>query len=242
MVQGASRGLGLELSCQLLDRYDRVVATCRRPQDATELRDLARVAGDRMRVVTLDVEDEASVARAAEAVRAETDRLHLLLNVAGLLHDGPLGPEKRLDDVQPEHLARVFAVNAFGPLLVAKHFGSLLTHGERAVLANLSARVGSIGDNRLGGWYAYRASKAAQNMFTRNVAIELGRRSKALVVLALHPGTVDTQLSAPFSRRVPEGKLFPVSRAARQLLDIVDGATPGDSGSFFAWDGQPIEW
>ena len=165
-----------------------------------------------------------------------------MINVAGLLHDGELGPEKKLDHVRPEHLARVFAVNAFGPLLVSKHFAPLLTHGERAVLANLSARVGSIGDNRLGGWYAYRASKAAQNMFTRNVAIELGRRSKQLVVLALHPGTVATDLSAPFSRRVPAGKLFDVERGARQLLAVIDGASPDDTGRFFAWDGQQIEW
>ena len=127
---------------------------------------------------------------------------------------------------------------------MAKHFHRLLTdHRERAVLANLSARVGSIEDDRLGGWYAYRGSKAAQNLFTRNLSIELGRLSKRVIVLALHPGTVDTDLSAPFQRNVPEERLFSVERAARQLLEIVDHASRDTHhGGFFAWDGAPIPW
>lgn len=165
-----------------------------------------------------------------------------LVNVAGLLHDGRLGPERRLEEVDPAQLARLFAVNAYGPLLVAKHFYRLMVHEERAVLANVSARVGSIGDNRLGGWYAYRASKAAQNMFTKNLAIEFKRRAKNLVVVALHPGTVDTDLSRPFRRSVPPSKLFSVDRAASQLLEIIDQVGPADSGNFIGWDGQRIPW
>ncbi len=173
---------------------------------------------------------------------AHEGRLDRLVNVAGILHEGALGPEKKLADIDPAHLHRVFAVNAFGPLLVAKHFARFLVHGEPAVLANLSARVGSIGDDRLGGWYAYRASKAAQNMFTKNLSIELARHSKALAVIALHPGTVDTALSAPFTRRVPKEKLFDTERAARQLLAVIDGVTAEDTGRFFAWDGTEIPW
>jgi NAD(P)-dependent dehydrogenase (short-subunit alcohol dehydrogenase family) len=241
LIQGASRGIGLELTRLLLERGARVVATCRAPERADALASLG-VTHDGLRVVRLDVEDEASIADAAARVRAAAPRLHLLMNVAGILHDGPLGPEKKLDEVDPANLHRVFAVNAFGPLLVAKHFAPLLRHDEPAVLANLSARVGSIGDDRLGGWYAYRASKAAQNMFTKNLSIELGRRAKNLTVVALHPGTVDTGLSAPFTSRVPPDKLFSPARAARQLLAIVDGVTPEDTGRFFAWDGQEIPW
>ncbi|MGF1466841.1 MAG: SDR family oxidoreductase [Sandaracinaceae bacterium] len=242
LVQGASRGLGLELARQLLSEHDQVVATCRDPGGAVELLALAREAAGRLVVLPLDVEDEASIGEAADAVRARTERLDVLMNVAGILHDGGLQPEKKLDRVDPRNLERVFAINAFGPLLVAKHFEPLLTHGGRAVLANLSARVGSIGDNRLGGWYAYRASKAAQNMFTRNLAIELGRRNERLIVLALHPGTVDTGLSAPFQRSVPDERLFSTERAARQLLRIVREATVEDTGAFFAWDGSTIPW
>jgi len=235
IVQGSSRGLGLELVRQLLARGERVVATCRDPDAGSELRETGA------RVLRVDVEDEPSIAAAADALAGE--RAHLLMNVAGLLHDGEdLQPEKKLADVDPAALARLFAVNATGPLLVAKHLAPLLLHGRRAVLANVSARVGSIADNRLGGWYGYRASKAAQNMVTRTLAIELGRKSEALVAVALHPGTVDTDLSAPFSRRVPPERLFSTQRAAAQLLTVVDAVLPSETGSFFAWDGSAIPW
>lgn len=236
VIQGASRGLGLEFVRQLRATHH-VVATCRDPESATELGALG------VETLPLDVTDEASVVRAAEAVGVGHPAVHLLLNVSGLLHDADgLGPEKRLADIDPAALARVFAVNAYGPLLVAKHFHRLLTrHKGRAVLANLSARVGSIEDNRLGGWYAYRGSKAAQNLFTRNLAIELGRASKELIVMALHPGTVETDLSAPFRRNAPV--VFPAAQAVRQLLDVIEGATrETHHGGFFAWDGQPIPW
>ena len=176
-------------------------------------------------------------------MRDETERLHLLVNCAGVLHESDaLRPEKKLESVSPDALRRVFEVNAFGPLLVAKHFHELLRHDERAVLANVSARVGSIGDDRAGGWYAYRGSKAAQNLFTKNLSIELGRRAKNVVCVALHPGTVDTDLSRPFQGSVRETSLFEPSRAARQLLDVIDGLTPEQSGSFLAWDGREIPW
>jgi NAD(P)-dependent dehydrogenase (short-subunit alcohol dehydrogenase family) len=239
LVQGANRGLGLAFVRALKARGDTVVGTCRRPEEAGEL------AATGAEVLRLDVTDEASIAAAAAEVRAHHGRLDLLLNVAGILHRGSdIQPEKKLDEVHPAALEEVFRINAFGPLLVAKHFRDLLTsHRERAVLANLSARVGSIGDNRLGGWYAYRASKSAQNMFTRGLSIELGRRSEALIVMALHPGTVDTGLSKPFQRSVKPGKLFEVDRAAAQLLAVVDGATrETHHGGFFAWDGAPIPW
>ena len=142
----------------------------------------------------------------------------------------------------PAVLRHVFEVNAFGPLVVAKHFLPLLKHSERAVLANLSARVGSIGDNRLGGWYAYRASKAAQNMFTRNLSLELARRAPKVICVALHPGTVDTELSKPFQGGVSPDRLFDADRAARQLLEVIDGLRPEQTGRFLAWDGTTIPW
>ncbi|MEM6930148.1 MAG: SDR family NAD(P)-dependent oxidoreductase, partial [Myxococcota bacterium] len=151
-------------------------------------------------------------------------------------------PEKRLEHVAPDALATVFAVNAFGPILVAKHVAPLLHHDRRAVFAAVSARVGSIGDNRLGGWYAYRASKSALNQLLRTLSIELARRSPNVIVVSVHPGTVDTDLSHPFQRRVPAHKLFSTERAADQLIDVIDGLTPEDTGSFRAWDGSPIEW
>jgi NAD(P)-dependent dehydrogenase (short-subunit alcohol dehydrogenase family) len=173
-----------------------------------------------------------------------TDRLHLVVNCAGILHGGPqaLAPEKRLADVRADALATSFAVNAFGPLLVAKHFEQLLSHRDRAVFASISARVGSIGDNRLGGWYAYRGAKAAQNMFTRTLAIEWARSRRNVACVALHPGTTDTDLSRPFQANVPPAKLFSTERTVRQLLAVIDRLTPADSGRFLAWDGSEIPW
>jgi NAD(P)-dependent dehydrogenase (short-subunit alcohol dehydrogenase family) len=127
-------------------------------------------------------------------------------------------------------------------LLVAKHFEPLLAHRERAVFASISARVGSIGDNRLGGWYAYRGSKAAQNMFTKTLAIEWARSRRNVICIALHPGTTDTELSRPFQANVPPQKLFSVERTVTQLLAVIDRLTPADSGRFLAWDGTEIAW
>lgn len=245
VIQGASRGIGLECVRQLLaePRVGCVYAMCRRPGRAEELQALAEEHPSRLTTVPLDVTDEASIEDAAATVGARSRRLHLLFNVAGVLHDGgDLLPEKRLADVRLENLERSFRVNAFGPLLVARAFHGLLTHGEHAVLANMSARVGSIGDNRLGGWYAYRGAKAAQNMFTRGLAVELGRKSPALVCVAMHPGTTDTALSEPFQARVPEGRLFTTTYTVTRLLAVIDGLGAEDSGSFLAWDGQAIPW
>ena len=245
LVQGASRGIGLEFVRQLLaePQIGRLFATCRAPDQAGEL---AALANDdpRLSVVALDATREESIARAADQVAAGTDRLHLVVNCAGILHGGPaaIAPEKRLADVRPEALVASFAVNAIGPLLLAKHLERLLAHRERAVFASISARVGSISDNRLGGWYAYRGAKAAQNMFTRTLAIEWARSRRNVVCVALHPGTTDTDLSRPFQGNVPAEKLFPVERTVRQLLDVIDHLGPADTGRFLAWDGREIPW
>jgi NAD(P)-dependent dehydrogenase (short-subunit alcohol dehydrogenase family) len=245
LVQGASRGIGLEFVRQLLREpcFDRVFAACRAPDGADPLVGLA-AADPRLCPVALDVADEASIEAAARAVAGGTDRLHLVVNCAGVLHSGAadLAPEKRLADVGAAALAASFAVNAFGPLLVAKHFDRLLAHRERAVFASISARVGSIGDNRLGGWYAYRGAKAAQNMFTKTLAIEWARSRRNVVCVALHPGTTDTDLSRPFQGNVPPEKLFPSERTVRQLLGVIDRLTPADSGRFLAWDGSEVPW
>ncbi|MCR9095761.1 MAG: SDR family oxidoreductase [bacterium] len=244
LVQGASRGLGLAFVRALLERpdVDRVVATSRAPDRSEALATLGETHGAALDLLALDVRDEASIALAASTLTDRgIERLHTLVNCAGVLHEGAaLGPEKRLEAIDPDRLRTVFEVNAFGPILVAKHLLPKLRHDERAVIANLSARVGSIEDNRLGGWYAYRASKSAQNMFTRTLAIELRRRATNVICLALHPGTVDTDLSRPFQGGVPPEKRFAPERAAAQLLAVMDGATPEDSGGFFAWDGAPI--
>ncbi len=187
----------------------------------------------------LDLTDEASIAAAAAQVAAGPPP-SLIFVATGVLSEGERGPEKALRDLDPDWLARVFAINTIGPALVAKHFLPLLPRTGTPVFAALSARVGSISDNRLGGWHGYRASKAALNMLIRNFAIDARRRNDRSIVVGLHPGTVDTKLSAPFRGAVAPGKLFDAERAALQLLDVVEGLKPVDSGKCFAWDGVEI--
>lgn len=245
-LQGASRGIGLGFVRRLLaaGRVARVYASARNPQASQALVELRGEHPDRLELVTVDVTDEGTIKRAAQKVRGEVGELHFLVNVAGILHDESTGvkPEKSLRDLDPASLHRTFSVNAFGPILMAKHFHSHFRHGRRAYWANMSARVGSIGDNYLGGWYGYRASKAALNQFTRTMSIEMGRKAPETVVVALHPGTVDTGLSEPFQANVSPEKLFSVERAVDQLMEVIGGLGPDDSGGFFAWDGQPVEW
>ncbi|MGM0554892.1 MAG: SDR family oxidoreductase [Myxococcota bacterium] len=246
LIQGASRGIGLELVRQLVEQrgFDTVIGTSRFPEKSDGLRALEDEHIEHVHKVALDVTDEDSVRDARGEVGTIVDSLDLIFNVAGVLHDESSGltPEKSLRDVDPSSFAQSFAVNATGPILVAKYFSDLLPRKEPAVIANMSARVGSIGDNYKGGWYAYRASKAAQNQLTRTLSIEIGRRHKKSICVALHPGTVDTQLSQPFQDRVPEDQLFSVERAAEQLLDVIDGLDEDDTGQFFDWAGEPVEW
>ena len=246
VIQGASRGIGLGFVRALLEdeRVETLVATSRHPEQSDPLRWLRDEHPRRLHLVELDVTDEASVRAAARSVGELTDELHFLFNVAGLLHDDSRGmhPEKSLHDIDPAHLQRSFAVNATGPILVAKHFHPLFRHGRRAVFANMSARVGSIGDNYKGGWYGYRASKAAQNQLTRTLSVEIGRKAPETICVALHPGTVDTGLSEPFHDYVPDEQLFTVEESVDKLLAVIDGLEADDTGRFFDYAGEPIEW
>jgi len=187
----------------------------------------------------LDLLDEASIAAAAATV-AKGPAPSLVIVATGLLHAGEHGPEKALRDLDPDWLARVYAVNAIGPALVAKHFLPIMPKAARSVFAALSARVGSISDNQLGGWYGYRASKAALNMLVRNIAIEERRRNARAIIVALHPGTVDTALSRPFQGNVQPQRLFDPERAALQLLDVIEDLKVADSGKLFDFEGKEV--
>ncbi len=190
----------------------------------------------------IDIEDEASIAAAAEL--AARDRpLDLVFVASGILWEGEeLRPEKAIRDIDVNGLMRLYAINAAGPTLVAKHFLPKLRKNSRTLFAALSARVGSISDNRLGGWYSYRASKAALNMLLRTLAIEHARQWPQSVVAGLHPGTVDTGLSRPFTARTPRQQLFSAETSARHLIGVMDKLGPDDTGQTFAWDGSRIEF
>jgi NAD(P)-dependent dehydrogenase (short-subunit alcohol dehydrogenase family) len=189
--------------------------------------------------IPIEYSSEASIAAAA-AHAAQSQPLDLVIVANGLLHDGALTPEKALKDISAEKFHRIFAVNTITPALIAKHFLPKLNAHKPSIFAALSARVGSISDNRLGGWYAYRASKAALNMVIKSAAIEIARKNKQAIVVGLHPGTVDSGLSKPFQGNVPDEKLFTPAYAAVQLLDVLRELSPEQTGKCFAWDGLEV--
>ena len=189
----------------------------------------------------LDLTCDTDLDQLGEVLRGKPP-LRLVLNTAGWLHDGQRGPEKRLSRVERAGLEQAFSINAYGAILLARAVESALGHGQSAWFASLSARVGSIGDNRLGGWYGYRAAKAAQNQLLRTLAVGWQRRLPSVCVTLLHPGTTATALSEPFRRGVPPEKLFSAERAAGHLLDVLATQGSDDSGRFLAWDGSTIPW
>lgn len=220
VVIGASGGIGAAVAKQLTvsERFAHVHA-------------LSRATG-------FDLTDEASIAAAADGV-SKGPAPTLIFVATGVLHHSQ-APERTYRAMTAVHLLRDYQVNTVGPALVMKHFAPLMPRDRRAVFAALSARVGSIGDNRLGGWHSYRASKAALNMLLKNLSIELARSHPQAVVAGLHPGTVDTALSEPFQRGVAAGKLFTPAMSSERLLSVLDRLTPADSGGVFAWDGARV--
>lgn len=254
LVQGASRGIGFAIVSNLLESTQaRVVATCRSPAEAHGLERLSREHGDRLLVTALDVTDEATIAAAAAAAGEYAGgRIQALFNVAGVLKDPALeiDAEKRVTRVSQVGATNAFLVNAIGPMLVAKHFTPLLVAAARkprpkvagmpAVPAAVffSARVGSTTENGLGGWYSYRASKAACNSFVRSLAIEL--RSRKVAAIALHPGTVDTDMTRAFATARAKYTVQEPHRAAQNLCGLVESLTLADTGKFLDWERKQV--
>ncbi|MDF1683244.1 MAG: SDR family NAD(P)-dependent oxidoreductase [Legionellaceae bacterium] len=188
---------------------------------------------------SIDYSSEGSIAEAAE-IAAKEKPLDLVIVTNGILHDGQFMPEKSLRDLSAENLRRTFEVNTITPALIAKYFLPKLNQEKPSIFSALSARVGSISDNQLGGWYAYRSSKAALNMIIKNAAIEVSRRNKQAIIIGLHPGTVDSNLSKPFQGNVADGKLFTPEYSARRLLEVLENLSLKQTGKCFAWDGEEI--
>jgi NAD(P)-dependent dehydrogenase (short-subunit alcohol dehydrogenase family) len=232
-VFGASGGIGEALCKALLTDSALETLYCGARQEVA-------VNDARMRPFSFDLMEETGIADAA-VLMADDGPLDLIFVATGTLHDGfGQGPEKSWRGIDAGTMARALAINTIGPALIAKHMLPLLPRKERGVFAALSARVGSVSDNRLGGWHSYRASKAALNMLVRNFAIEAAQRSPNAIVVALHPGTVDSALSKPFQRGVTPEQLFSPEQSATYLLSVIDDLEPADSGGLFAWDGTQI--
>lgn len=221
LILGASGGIGGAL-CRALKAREWQVTGLSRTADA------------------LDLTDEQSVSCAAS--RLKDQRFEMIFNATGALVINGAEPEKSISAITAQAMADQFALNAIGPALALKYFSPLLAgrrEGARAVFASLSARVGSIGDNRLGGWISYRAAKAAQNQILHTAAIEVARHHKGAIVVALHPGTVKTPLTAKYAGRHPT---ITRERATEALLSVLDGLSPADTGGFFDWLGKAVTW
>lgn len=256
VVNGSSRGIGLQFVKSLVERTKgTVVACCRSPESASGLNEFIDTLDDpsRVCVIPLDLEDQDSIENAAATIRDKFNRVDVLLNVAGLLGDAKTtpGPERSITKLERNWVEKTMAVNVIGPVMLSKELAPLMKTKQRgkkgdeeprpvSVIASLSARVGSISDNELGGWYSYRFSKAALNQATRTMAHELKRQGTWTV--ALHPGTTDTDLSKPFQKNVAEGRLFPVDFTVNQLLDCVDSMTADHSGGLYDWAGKAISF
>ena len=248
LVLGASQGIGFGFVQHLLNQETiaQVYATYRSSESAAPLLALAQQYGDRLTCIELEITDEDQIIRCLQQVaadlRASDRQLGWVINCIGMLHQGDLQPEKSLRQIKTEQLLTYFQVNSIGSILLAKHLATMIKTTDRVIFATISAKVGSITDNQLGGWYGYRASKAALNMFMRSIAIEYRRTCKGAIVVVLHPGTTETGLSEPFRRGVPPEKLFSIDRSVGQLMKVMDGLSPEDSGEFFSWDGTPLPW
>lgn len=233
VVVGAGGAMGEAFCRALLDKpsIQQIFALGRDPAPLAEI-------SEKVTPVTVNIRDEASIQAAAEHI--DDNSLDMVIIASGMLHDDAVSPEKRLSACSSEAMHQLFDVNAVAPLLLSKHLAPKLKRQANAKLAILSARVGSISDNRAGGWYAYRASKAAVNMLIKCMSIELGRQDQSLTVVGLHPGTVDSRLSASFQANVKPGKLFSPAQSAGYLLSVLDGLDSRHTGRLFAWDGEEI--
>lgn len=216
MIIGASGGIGAALA-DALEHRGEVLRLSRRADG-------------------MDLTDEASVERVLGALDGSFDRV---LVTTGALQIGGAEPEKTIRALDPDAMAAQFALNAIGPALVLKHLLPLIPRDRRSVIAVLSARVGSIGDNHIGGWISYRAAKAAVNQVLRTTAIEYGRLRKQAILVALHPGTVRTRLTGPYLGR---HRSVTPEEAAQNLIRVIDGLSPEDSGRFFDWAGKAVPW
>ena len=233
-VFGATGGIGKALTHNLSENKntERVFAISRSPNKQNN---------HKVTSLQADIENENDIKRVADYLRSNVGELHMVLVATGVLHvRDKIKPEKSWRAIDANSLETIFRINAFGPALIAKHFLPLLARKRKSIFAALSARVGSIEDNHLGGWYAYRGSKAALNMLIRTLSIELNRLNPHAICVGLHPGTVNTSLSKPYQGSVPKKDLFSAQHSAGYLLNVVNNLQKEHSGRIFAWDGKPI--
>ena len=243
VIFGAGHGIGLALLKQLNESNSEalIFATYRNKEKARELLDYSISFPEKIKLFQVNPSIESEIEEIKQSIASQTKSIDLIINSIGFLQDSNMGPEKSLRDINYENLLKSFQINSIITPMIAKHFTSLLTNSEISLLATVSAKVGSIEDNRLGGWYGYRASKAALNMFIKTIAIEYQRNKKRIIVVSLHPGTTITELSKPHIAR-SKLKLHTPQETAKNLLKVIDETSLDNSGGFYSWDGSELPW
>lgn len=244
LITGATGGIGSALVHQLLLRHPgaKVYATGRRQEGLDALLDTCGEDRPRLTTIVLDALDEDALVSLSNRIKEESGGLDVCIHTIGALHGEGLKAEKSLRDLSLQTLLHSFSVNTVSFLLLAKHLHKLFRHEHPTILAAISAKVGSIGDNQLGGWYSYRASKAALNMAVRNVALEYTRTGCKTTTVSLHPGTTETVLSKPFTGAYPADKLATPAKTAERLVDVLSKVASPENGQFLNWDGTTLPW
>lgn len=243
IIVGAGHGIGFALVKLIIETYENInlVASYRQESQAQGLLDLAQKYQNRLWAVPMDPSQDEQVKDFAMGFGQKYHKAHLLINCIGFLHDQNFKPEKSLDSISSEQMLKSFHINSVITALLARFFLPYFRHKDSSCFCALSAMVGSIEDNALGGWYSYRASKAALNMIVKNMALEYQRRGTKTVVLAVHPGTTKTDLSRPFLSHVKHQIHEPLG-SAKNILQVISGKSPDDSGLFYNWDNSRIPW
>ena len=239
VIQGAGRGLGLAFAHHAIGAgATNLYLTARNPEASEGYRQLMPSAN--IHWFNMDFLKPTQIASTGKAILATAPKVDRIITTAGVLHDAEIQPEKRIGALDPEAMLHTYQINAMGPILFLKALWPALRRTSPITAASLSARVGSIADNQLGGWYSYRASKAALNQYMRTLSIELARYNDQAKIITLHPGTVATNLSQPFRSHLAKEQLKSAADSAAQLWAVLDQLSPDDTGGFFAYDGQPI--
>lgn len=242
LILGAGHGIGFALAEEILNRNPSVniYSTYRESEKAQQLLEF-RQKFNNLYAYQCDVADEACLNILFDDLKTKTTHFDLVINSVGLLHNENISPEKSLKDIKAQDLMEYFRVNALVTPLVAKNLKAFMRKDQITCFASISAKVGSIADNKMGGWYGYRASKAALNMFIKNIAIEFGRSYKKSFVMAIHPGTTITELSQPFIKNTPY-KLHTANETAKNILQVISNCNENSNGKFYSWDGEELPW
>ena len=229
-IIGASGGIGSTISRQIraMERENTIIEIVRQKAKKNQFE--------------MDMLDEHSVAQCAEEIKKQYGSLDVVLNTTGLLHTSNNSPERTYREINLDYLQEIFQVNTFIPFLVCKYFAPLLTKESASIIAFMSARLGSMSDNRLGGWYSYRSSKTALNMLIKTLSIELSYSNKNAICVGLHPGTVDTQLSSPFTQKIKNSRVFTKEEAAEYLIKALNNIDHNDTGNIIDWRGETVPY